>query len=47
MLGVVATKQGILLETITHYDIDPTSYLICLLPEITVYGRLKCFISIT
>ena len=32
MLGAVATKQGILLATITHYDIVPASYLTCLLP---------------
>ena len=48
MLGAVATKQGILLATITHYDIVPASYLTCLLPNIApLYGRLKCFISIT
>ena len=33
MLGAVATKQGILLATITHYDIVPASYLTCLLPK--------------
>ena len=47
MLGAVATKQGILLATITHYDIVPASYLTCLLPKRTIYGRLNCFISIT
>ena len=29
MLGAVATKQGIQLATITHYDIVPASYLTC------------------
>ena len=43
MLGAVA----ILLATITHYGIVPASYLTCLLPKRTIYGRLKCFISIT
>ena len=47
MLGAVATKQGILLATIAHYDIVPASYFTCLLPKRTIYGRLKCFISIT
>ena len=47
MLGAVATKQGILLATTTHYDIVPASYLTCLLPKRTIYGKLKCFISIT
>ena len=47
MLGAVATKQGILLATITHYDIVPASYLTCLLPKRTIYGRLKYFIGIT
>ena len=47
MLGAVAAKQGILLATITHYDIVLASYLTCLLPQRTIYGRLKCFISIT
>ena len=46
-LGAVATKQGILLATITHHDIVPASNLTCLLPKRTIYGRLKCFISIT
>ena len=47
MLGAVATKQGILLATITHYDIVPASYLTCLLPKSTIYGMLMRFISIT
>ena len=47
MLGAVATKQGILLATITHYDIVPASYLTCLLPQSTIYGMLKRFNSIT
>ena len=44
MLGAVATKQGILLATTTHYDIVPASYLTCLLPKSTIYGMLKRFI---
>ena len=47
MLGAVATKQGILLATIAHYDIVPASYFTCLLPKGAIYGRLKCFISNT
>ena len=47
MLGAVATKQGILLATITHHDIVPASNLTCLLPKRTIYGRLKCLISLT
>ena len=46
-VSAVATKQGILLATITHHDIVPASYLTCLLPKRTIYGRLKYFISIT
>ena len=38
MLFAVATKQGILLATITHYDIVPAFYLTCLLPQNTIYG---------
>ena len=47
MLGAVATKQGILLATITHYNIVPASYLTCVLSKRTIYDKLKCFISIT
>ena len=47
MLGAVATKQGILLATITYYNIVPASYLTCLLPKSTIHGMLKHFISIT
>ena len=47
MLGAVATKQGNLLATITHYNIVPASYLTFLLPKSTIYSMLKRVISIT
>ena len=40
MLGAIATKQGILLATITHYDIVPASYLTCLLPKSIIYAYM-------